>query len=112
MDRTESQLHAHLWKKAEELDLIPLMINSMPDHVHILLKLSSTLSIAYIVQQLKGTSSRFMNEITGNNDLFEWSRGYGAFTVGKKDVDVVANYIKRQKEHHKNNSLIKDWEDL
>ncbi len=88
------------------------MINGMPDHVHILTKLSGTITISYIAQQLKGASSRFMNELTGNNDLFDWSRGYGAFTVSKKDVDVVANYIKRQKEHHKNDSLNKDWEDL
>ncbi|MFB0902810.1 MAG: hypothetical protein QMB11_00350 [Nonlabens sp.] len=40
-----------------------------------------------------------MNELT-QSDFFEWSRGYGAFTVIKKDVSLIAKYIRNQKTHH------------
>jgi len=112
VDRCESQFHAFLWKKSEELKVIPLMINGMQDHVHILLKIPATLTVSFIVKQLKGTSSRFMNELSGNQGIFEWSRGYGAFTLSKKDVDMIANYIKNQKQHHKIGSLNFEFEDL
>lgn len=112
MERAESQLHSFLWKKAEELETIPLMINGMPDHVHLLIKIPATITISHITQQLKGSSSRFMNDVSGNQELFEWSRGYGAFTVSKKDVDMIANYIKNQKQHHKTGDLIADFEKL
>ncbi len=112
MDRIESQLHSFLWKKAEELDTIPLMINGMPDHLHILLKIPAKVTVSYIAQLLKGSSSRFMNDLSGNQQLFEWSRGYGAFTISKKDVDMIANYIKNQKQHHKTGELKQEFEKL
>jgi putative transposase len=84
----------------------------MQDHLQILLKITGTVTVSYISQQLKGTSSRFMNETTRNNEFFEWSRGYGAFTVSKKDVDLISNYIKNQKEHHQRGDLKIEFEKL
>ncbi len=106
----EAQLHTFLWEKAKELEVTPMMINGMPDHVHVLLKIPATITVSYIAQQLKGTSSRILNEISGNQELFEWSRGYGAFTVSKKDVNMITQYIKNQKEHHKTGDLKQDFE--
>lgn len=74
LPKLEKPLHTFLWSKAEELEVISLHINGMQDHLHILLKITGTVTISYISQQLKGTSSRFMNETTRNNDFFEWPR--------------------------------------
>jgi putative transposase len=112
LPKLEKPLHTFLWSKAEELEVIPLQINGMQDHLHVLLKITGTVTVSYISQQLKGTSSRFMNETTRNNEFFEWSRGYGAFTVSKKDVDLISNYIKNQKEHHQRGDLKIEFEKL
>ncbi|OUS10439.1 hypothetical protein A9Q93_12860 [Nonlabens dokdonensis] len=112
MENVELKLHKFLREKMEELEIIPLMINGMPDHLHILLKMPAKITVSYIAQQLKGTSSRFMNELSGNQGIFEWSRGYGAFTVSKKDVTMISNYIKNQKEHHKSGTLNQDFEQV
>jgi putative transposase len=40
-----------------------------------------------------------LNELT-QSDFFEWSRGYGTFTVSKKDASFIAEYIRNQKTHH------------
>jgi REP element-mobilizing transposase RayT len=102
-----------LWNKVEELKEQPLMINGMPDHVHLLLKMAATQNISKLVKDLKGSSSRFMNNaIENQGQSFEWSRGYGAFTVSKKDVDLIANYIKNQKTHHQKGNIDVAFEDV
>ncbi len=106
----ESKLHVFLWNKVKELKEEPLMINGMPDHLHILLKMSSTQNVAKLVKDLKGSSSRFMNDLLKQD--FEWSRGYGAFTVSKKDMDMIANYIKNQKEHHNKGTVDEELDDF
>jgi len=32
---------------------------------------------------------------------FAWQRGYGAFSVGPRDLDALIDYIDRQEEHHR-----------
>lgn len=108
----EKQLHLYLWLKATELEVIPLMINGMDDHVHILLKFSSLLTVAQVVKLLKGTSSRLMNELTNNQNQFQWSRGYGAFSVSPRDVSMIADYIKNQKEHQIKGTTRPELEDV
>ena len=36
---------------------------------------------------------------------FYWQRGYGAFSVSPSHVDPLVQYIKRQQEHHKQESF-------
>ena len=41
-----------------------------------------------------------------NNEIqsylkFSWQEGFGAFTVGYRELDQVFKYIINQKEHHK-----------
>ena len=108
-DRVESKLHQFLWNKSLELELTPLMINGMQDHVHLLIKIPSTITVAAVAKNLKAPSSRFLNELTKRN-YFEWSRGYGAFTVSKKDVSFISEYIRNQKVHHSNGTVNSELE--
>jgi len=57
-----------------------LAIGGVEDHVHVLLSLPSTLSIAKAVQLLKGNSSKWIHQTSANQRLFEWQVGYGAFS--------------------------------
>jgi len=36
---------------------------------------------------------------------FSWQNGYGGFTVSQSQIDMVAKYIARQKEHHDRESF-------
>ena len=109
-NQLEKPLYKHLWTKAQELELIPIAINGTKDHLHLLIGITTTLSVASIVKNLKDSSSRFANELMGNQDLFAWSRGYGAFTVSKKDIPMITRYIRNQKDHHKNGNVKSDLE--
>lgn len=106
----EKRVYDFFWKKVKELNCEPLAINGMPDHVHILLKFDGRNEIPVLVKKLKGPASRFINEHFDIPAGFEWQRGYGVFSVGPRDVDIVHNYIKRQKEHHSSQSEIEEYE--
>lgn len=77
-----------------------LTIGGMDDHVHLLLSLPAKLPIAKAVQLIKAGSSKWVHEELGNR-LFSWQEAYGAFTIGVSQVEVTRNYIRNQKEHHR-----------
>lgn len=48
---------------------------------------------------MKADSSAWIHkEIT---KMFEWQKGYGAFSVGRGERDIVRRYIDNQEAHHR-----------
>lgn len=88
------------------------VINGMSDHVHCLFLLNRQKSIAEVIKQIKGSSSHFINQ---NNFIplkFAWQTGYGAFSVSESGVKRVFEYIKNQKQHHRNKSSRQEFDDF
>jgi putative transposase len=77
-----------------------LAVNGMPDHVHLLVRYRADLSHSEMLQQIKGRSSKWINETWPQHGHFSWQEGYGGFTVSKSLVPEVEAYVARQKEHH------------
>ena len=82
----------------------------MPDHVHILVKVPTTVTIARLAQQMKGVSSRFVQEELAGDALFAWQAGYAVFSVGRNQTRPVMEYIRGQKEHHAAQTQHDAWE--
>ena len=78
-----------------------LEVGGMEDHVHILLSLPSTLSIAKALQLIKGGSSKWVHETFPDHRLFGWQEKYGAFSVSVSQLDRIIRYIRNQQEHHR-----------
>ena len=97
----ESELHAYIAGALKNYDSPALIINSMPDHIHILFRLSKNYTIARIAEEIKKQSSKWMKTILHGDKNFRWQNGYGAFSVSSSNVEVVKKYILNQKEHHK-----------
>jgi putative transposase len=89
-----------------------LAINGMPDHVHILFGFRPAQSLSDLMQDIKGSSSRWINEEKFTRGKFSWQEGYGAFSYSKSDVPKVLEYIKHQEEHHKKKSFSEEYKDL
>ncbi|WP_267406261.1 MULTISPECIES: IS200/IS605 family transposase [unclassified Chryseobacterium] len=85
---------------------------AMPDHVHILVSLSPTVSISDLVRDIKAGSSKFINEKGWTNGKFNWQEGYGAFSYSKSSVDSVVKYILNQEEHHKKKTFREEYLDF
>ena len=82
-----------------------LAINGMQDHIHIFIGMRPTQSISDLMQDIKGNSSKWINEKQFLKVKFEWQEGYGAFSYSKSHVNSVIDYIKNQEEHHKKDSF-------
>ena len=86
-----------------------MIINGMPDHIHLLIGFKPDCSLSDLVRDIKANSSKFINEkkfIPGN---FEWQTGFGAFTVGQSQIEKVINYILTQEEHHKKKTFREEY---
>lgn len=86
-----------------------IAINGMPDHIHIFIGMRPTQSISELIQDIKGNSSKWINEKKFLKVKFEWQEGYGAFSYSKSHVPNVINYIKNQEEHHKKESFRNEY---
>jgi putative transposase len=77
---------------------IPLVAaGGTQNHLHVLLAVPPAIPLAKAVQDLKGNSSRWLNE---ESNGFAWQRGYGAFSVSESRRQAVIAYIAGQEEHH------------
>jgi len=77
-----------------------LAINGMPDHVHVFFGMRPDQSLSDLMQDIKGSSSGWINENKFLKSHFEWQSGYGAFSYSKSQVAAVIKYIHDQKIHH------------
>jgi REP element-mobilizing transposase RayT len=106
----EARLYPAIQAKCSELKCEAIAIGGMPDHIHLLARFPTTLTIATLLKEVKGSTSHLMTHEITPNDFFKWQGAYGAFTVSKDGVKRVAAYIHNQKAHHADQTLIDEWE--
>lgn len=86
-----------------------LAINGMPDHLHILVGMRPTQSISDLMQDIKGSSSKWINQNKFLKVKFEWQEGYGSFSYSKSQVNIIIDYIKNQEQHHANKTFQEEY---
>lgn len=89
-----------------------IAINGMPDHIHILIGMRPTQSISDLMQDIKGSSSKWINQKGFIKGKFEWQEGYGAFSYGKSQVKDVIAYIENQEQHHSRKTFRDEYMDF
>ena len=94
-----SDLHAYLGGTVRGLDGVAESVGGVADHVHLLLSLKTTHTIADFVRDLKRSSSRWVHE--QHQQQFAWQEGYSVFSVSKSQEPAVKKYIADQAKHHK-----------
>jgi len=77
-----------------------LSIGGTANHVHCIISLAKTISIAELMQEVKGASSKWVNAERRASRYFQWQEGYFAFSIAPSMHDSVVEYIKNQKAHH------------
>ncbi len=86
-----------------------ISINGMPDHIHILIGVRPHQSISDLMQDVKGGSSKWINEKKFLKGKFEWQQGYGAFSYGKSQLKDVIHYIQNQEQHHQKKTFLQEY---
>ena len=101
-DNFQPRLWKYLTGICQNLELIPVAMGGMDDHVHLLFHLPPSRSLADAMRTIKANSSKWINEHVHG---FPWQDGYGAFGVSESNVQAVVHYIRSQKEHHRKMSF-------
>jgi len=86
-----------------------LCINSMPDHLHILIGYEPTMALSDLVRDIKANSSRWMNERRWLPWKFGWQSGFGAFSYSRSQRPQVIRYIENQEQHHSKRSFREEY---
>lgn len=89
-----------------------LIINGMPDHIHVLFGMRPTQSLSDLMQDIKGSSSKWINERKFTETKFEWQQGFGAFSYSKSEIQNVMAYIQNQESHHSRKSFKDEYTEL
>lgn len=89
-----------------------IRINGTPCHIHMLVSFPATLAVADLMRDVKRSTSLMMKRTAGFEQFIGWAREYSCDTVSFHQVDMVKNYIIRQKEHHKTVDVKDELKDL
>ena len=78
----------------------PIIVNGMPDHIHVFVGLKPAMAISDLVRDIKNNSTNFINDKKIVKGKFCWQEGFGAFSYGHSQIGNVYNYILNQEQHH------------
>ncbi len=97
------ELHRYLGGISARLDCPTLIVGGVADHVHILMRLTRTITLADWVKEMKRASTVWLIEQVRRDPMlakFHWQSGYGVFSVSESKTDEVRAYIANQEVHH------------
>ncbi|HEX2955869.1 MAG TPA: IS200/IS605 family transposase [Chitinispirillaceae bacterium] len=89
-----------------------IAINGTLNHIHIFVGYKPHQLIPDLLQDIKGDSSKWINNKRLVYGKFQWQEGYGAFSYSHSHIDRVVEYIKKQEEHHKRKCFKEEYMEL
>ncbi len=94
------ELHKYITGIVTKRNQKLLAIFCMPDHIHLLVGMSPSISISDLVRDIKAGSSNFINGQGWIRGRFNWQEGFGAFSYSRSQIKVVSDYILEQESRH------------
>jgi len=77
-----------------------IAMNSMPDHVHVLIGQQPDIALSDLVRDIKTGSTNHINRQRWLPGRFSWQEGFGAFSYSHSQLSTVIRYIQNQEKHH------------
>lgn len=111
-DSWKDELYKYITGIVQNNDHKLLAINGMPDHIHILFGMRPSQSLSDLMQDIKGDSSKWINEKEFCRKRFSWQEGYGAFSYSKSELPKIINYIQNQQVHHSRKPFLEEYVEL
>ena len=85
----------------KENGCLSMSVGGHEDHVHLLVGISRTITIAKLIEVLKTETSKWAKKAEGGVSVFSWQSGYAAFSVSHSNRAAVDEYVREQEEHHR-----------
>ena len=89
-----------------------IQINSMPDHIHILVGITPDIAISDLVRDIKRNATQFINRKRWIAGKFMWQEGFAAFTYSHSQLKDVIAYIENQEIHHSHKTFKEEYLEL
>ena len=102
-------LHQYITRIITNRKQTLIRINSMPDHIHILIGMKPDIALSDLVRDIKANSSKFINRKGWVVGKFEWQSGFAAFSYSHSQLGTVVNYINNQEAHHSNQTFREEY---
>jgi REP element-mobilizing transposase RayT len=108
-EEIQSSMFAYMGGIVRERKGTLMKAGGMADHVHLLVAMHQTTTVADLVRDIKSGSSRWMHDQDAKFRGFAWQTKYGAFSVSNSMEETVQTYIGIRKsiignEHSRMNS--------
>ena len=108
-EQHKEALHQYITRVITHRKQTVIQINSMPDHLDILVRISPDVTISDLVRDIKAKSSKWINSKRWIAGRFEWQSGFGAFSYAHSQLDIVVRYIKNQDAHDSRRSFTAEY---
>jgi putative transposase len=103
----EPLLYSFIKNKAYELEATIWAINGVKDHMHMVVSIHPKVAVSTFMGQVKGYAATQFNHLPDRpGDPVFWQSDYAAFSLDRKGLPRVIAYVERQKEHHRQKTLI------
>lgn len=86
-----------------------IVINNMPDHIHMLIGQRPDSALSDLVGKIKSGSTNFINRQRWVRGRFNWQEGFGAFSYSRSQLDTVIRYVMNQQRHHRSRSFREEY---
>lgn len=93
-----TRLHAYMNGVIQNQGCVPICVDGPDDHIHAVLALGRTITVADLVQEMKVATSKWAKS---EESSFAWQSGYGVFSVSESRLSEVVAYVRDQEEHHR-----------
>jgi putative transposase len=111
-EEIKPRIYATIAEKCREMKCVSLAIGGISDHVHLLVRLYTTVAVADLAKEVKGSSSHLVTHEITPGVFFKWQDAYGAFTIRKSEVSNLTAYIQNQEQNHLENKLQPEFEQV
>ncbi len=105
----KEELHQYITGIIQNKKHKMLQINTMPDHLHILIGFRPDENMSQLIQVIKSESGKWINDNHFAHQKFEWQEGFGAFSYSKSHVPDVIRYIQNQEQHHQKQTFLAEY---
>ena len=96
----ERMVYGAILGKARDEHLKVHAIGNVDDHIHVVVSIPPSQSVARAVALIKGVSSHYVNTSGKVPWQFAWQEGYGVVSVGERSLRAAIEYVRGQRQHH------------
>jgi len=97
----EKELYAYMMGIINNKKSKLYRVGGVSNHIHLLVDIHPTIAVSDFMRELKESSSKWLKANPNFPEFTSWAISFAAFTYNLRDKQMIINYIKNQKEHHK-----------